>query len=293
MANSLRGRVTGIRFLCSACHKLLYKQNLAPVFVRADSWTRCINTSPPVLGTPINEFLQQQSSKNEKAKKVSKFAALAQGVVNAGGGSTDPNSNKALADFLVRCQKEGIAKSMILNSISKKAFDKEVVFLLTGANNTAKIIGCKTSNQKQALTNITSVLKKSTFRGTLRDPSQITNYFERKGVVIVPQPFENGHYLTEEEGTELALDVEAEDVLKCEEGLKFLCEDKSWRQMEKSLKNKNIPIIYSNADYVPKELTSLEGDDLDSYELFRKMLDRKVTPMERMADFYDLGSNFE
>ena len=57
-------------------------------------------------------------------------------------------------------------------------------------------------------------------QATLTDPKTMDKYFERKGVVVIAQPFKDRKVLSEDESTELALEVNAEDVVKESDGLK-------------------------------------------------------------------------
>ena len=57
--------------------------------------------------------------------------------------------------------------------------------------------------------------------GVLTEQKHLGDYFDRKGIVIIQTPTnEDGKELSEDENTELAIEVEAEDVEKTEEGLK-------------------------------------------------------------------------
>ena len=55
----------------------------------------------------------------------------------------------------------------------------------------------------------------------MTEQKHLGDYFDRKGIVIIQTPTnEDGKELSEDENTELAIEVEAEDVEKTEEGLK-------------------------------------------------------------------------
>ena len=57
-------------------------------------------------------------------------------------------------------------------------------------------------------------------KGTVTDQKTIDDYFNKKGVIIISKPLKDGKELNEDERTELALDIDAEDVIQVDQDLK-------------------------------------------------------------------------
>ena len=59
-------------------------------------------------------------------------------------------------------------------------------------------------------------------QGAITDTREIENFFKRKGIVTINHPVIDGKKLNEDESTELAIEVDAEEVVIEDENLKVM-----------------------------------------------------------------------
>jgi len=113
--------------------------------------------------------------------------------------------------------------------------------------------------------------------GTLTEQKNLGDYFERKGVVIIEIPIYDGKELTEDEHTDLAIEVDAEDVQKTEEGLKVY-----WRGFATFGRSNNLKFWVIKSWGILSNIFTFESRDLEAEAevLWRKKLEAKANAEE-------------
>ncbi|XP_034563810.1 translational activator of cytochrome c oxidase 1 [Notolabrus celidotus] len=196
-----------------------------------------------------------------RGKMFMKFGMMIRIAVKDGGSNPDMNLN--LAHILEQCRIKNMPKTSVEAAIksaekAKPAFQH--MFEARGPGGCLLLIEVLTDNNTRTQQDVRRLLTKN--GGMLSDGAR--HNFNRRGVVMVP-----GQNLSMERALELAIEAGAEDVKETEDEeeqplLQFICDMTDLRKVRASLVDLGMQITSAGLEFVPRTLTSLDQDQLDT-----------------------------
>ncbi|XP_072229852.1 translational activator of cytochrome c oxidase 1 [Leuresthes tenuis] len=194
-----------------------------------------------------------------RAKMFMKFGMLIRIAVKEGGSNPDLNLN--LAQILEQCRSKNMPKASVDAAIKSAAKPtSQHMFEARGPGGCLLLIEVLTDNNSRTNQDMKRMLARN--GGMLSDGAR--HNFNRRGVVVVP-----GQNITAERALELAIEAGAEDVQEAEDEeekplLKFICDMTDLNKVRTSLKELGIQITSAGLEFVPRNYTSLDQDQMES-----------------------------
>ncbi|XP_078482855.1 putative transcriptional regulatory protein Aasi_0624 [Ciona intestinalis] len=245
------------------------------------------------LKLPNKQTPAQIKAANDKARLYHRNLGMVKRALKESGGY-DLKLNTALARAVAQCKKDGMPATLVNRLLDRKKQDtSEFTIPVTGPNGCVVILQCYAKNIKVAVQQAKFCIRKSNFQGSVNQESLITQNFERKGIILTSFPTSED-YKSEEEYTDLAIEVGAEDVSTMEDGkLRFTCSLSDWKMVEKELKDKNITVEYADVEYVPNFPVEVSDDQLEAYENLIQLTESVVDKTVGLVEFFNVTSNIE
>lgn len=219
---------------------------------------------------------QKGAADAKRSKLYSKLSFSISMAVREGAGNTDPSSNPRLRLAIERAQSANITKDKIKKAISRGAgIGKEgnisqakfggIVF-----SNIALIIETETDNKNRTTSNIRHIL--SSYGGKMVNQESVDPYFKVVGKVSIIRGSRG-----EDELTELAIDVGADDIKLGEDTADVITDPVELGRIRNKLEEQGIEVQYAQLEYfttIPtlvvdqKEMDQLEKltDELEDNE---------------------------
>ncbi|CAJ1081097.1 translational activator of cytochrome c oxidase 1 [Xyrichtys novacula] len=178
-------------------------------------------------------------------------------------GGPNPDSNLNLAQILERCKAVHMPKSTIEAALKPAEKSKPVsqhMLEARGPGGCLLLIEVLTDNTLRTTCEIKHLLRKNGWMMS----DKVSNTFDRKGVLAVL-----GKNLSMEQALELAIEAGAEDVTETSDEeeqslLQFTCDMAALRKVRVSLTDLGMQITSAGLEYVPRTLTPLNQDQLES-----------------------------
>jgi YebC/PmpR family DNA-binding regulatory protein len=190
-------------------------------------------------------------------------------AVKAGG--PDPSSNSKLYDMIAKAKANNMPNENITRSIKKASGELGAVDYFEntyegyGCGGSAVIVEALTDNKNRAAGDIRSAFDK--FGGGLGQTNSVSFMFDHKAIVV----FDNTFQFDEDALFELAIEAGADDVSVDEDGVvEMVCEPLALLGVRDAVVNKGFNLISAETEWLPRNMVTLEGDNLVK---FQKMID--------------------
>jgi YebC/PmpR family DNA-binding regulatory protein len=200
-------------------------------------------------------------------------------------GGDDPEANPRLRLAVTKAKAANMPSKNIETAILKGAGKlegqsyEEVTYEGYGPGGIAIILECVTDNKNRTVGEIRNLFSKN--GGNLANDGAVAWMFEEKGKVVVQAPS-----LTEDEATELAIEVGGEDVQLGEEGWEILTAPDDLAAVAKALESKKLPVGEVEFVRLPKNTTKVPDEDAPRVQKLLDILDDQ-------DDVQNLFSNVE
>ena len=174
-------------------------------------------------------------------------------------GGEDPESNPRLRLAVTKAKAANMPAKNIETAILKGAGKlegvnyEELVYEGYGPNGIAIILECMTDNKNRTVGELRNLFSKN--GGNLAQDGAVAWMFEQKGKVVVQAP-----NLTEDEATELALDVGGEDVQLGDEAWEILTAPDDLAAVAKAVEAKGLTVSEAEFTRIPKNPTLVADD---------------------------------
>ncbi|XP_008281811.1 translational activator of cytochrome c oxidase 1 [Stegastes partitus] len=196
-----------------------------------------------------------------RGKMFNKFGMLIKMAVKEGGSNPDLNLN--LAHILEQCRSKNMPKASVDAAIKSAEKAKPVsqhMYEARGPGGCLLLIEVLTDNNTRTQQDVRRLLTKK--GGMLSDGAR--HSFNKRGVVVVP-----GQDVSTERALELAIEAGAEDVQETEDEeekplLQFICDMTELNKVRASLKELGMQIMSAGLEYVPRNHSSLDEEQLDA-----------------------------
>lgn len=214
------------------------------------------------------------------------FQKLAKEIyVAAKGGDPNPDNNPSLRMVVDKAKAQNMPKDRIEAAISKankSAGGEDYEFVRYegyGPNGVAIMADCLTDNR-----NRTASMVRSTFTkrgGNLGTDGSVSYMFERKGLIVVPNTYDEDKIMT------IALENDALDFVSLDDSYEIYTSFEDFIKMNEALKNEDISdFIMNEVRYIPSNYISLDE------EKTQKILSL-VEALEDLDDVQDVYHNLE
>lgn len=213
--------------------------------------------------------------KNKKAKgdaaKAKIFTKIGREIavaVKAGG--SDPNSNSKLYDAIANAKMNNMPNDNIARSIKKAAGElgninyESMTYEGYGIAGSAVIVEALTDNKNRTAGDVRHLFDK--FGGAMGTTNCVSYMFDRKGQIVCERESE----MSEDSIYELVLEVGAEDVNIEDDVFEVYTQPGDLSAIRKGLEEKKLTLISAGVDWIPQNMITLEGDNL---EKFNKLID--------------------
>ena len=214
------------------------------------------------------------------------FQKLAKEIyVAAKGGDPNVDSNPSLRMVVDKAKAANMPKDKIEAAIakaSKSAGGEDYEFVRYegyGPNGVAIMVDCLTDNR-----NRTASMVRSTFTkrgGNLGTDGSVSYMFEHKGIIVVPNTYDEDEVMT------VALDGGAIDFVTNDDSYEIYTTYEDFIKMNKALESANITdFIMNEARYVPSNYITLEEDKTEKIMAL-------IDALEELDDVQDVYHNLE
>lgn len=200
-----------------------------------------------------------------KGRVIGKLATKIVTAIRQNGNVTDPQYNAVLRSVLEECRKNNMPKETIDRSIKRaiaqKDNTKQVVFEFMGPGRVFCLIETMTDNAKRTLNYLNRNAAKIGIPEVLK-AGQMAEFFDQRGYACVEKS-----QLTEEKATELAIEINAEEVVESidddgdREVWKFLGPPTFSGQMKVNLSQHGLTVTSDGAEFIPKVTVPLNERD--------------------------------
>uniref|UniRef100_A0A1A7XHY5 Translational activator of cytochrome c oxidase 1 n=1 Tax=Iconisemion striatum TaxID=60296 RepID=A0A1A7XHY5_9TELE len=189
-----------------------------------------------------------------------KFGMLIRIAVKEGGSNPEMNTN--LANILEQCRSKNMPKASIdaaIKGAEKAKPASQHMLEVRGPGGCLLLVEVLTDNSSHTHQEIKRLLIKN--GGMLSDGAR--HNFSRRGAVVV-----SGQNITTERALELAIEAGAEDVQEAEDEeektqMKFICAMVDLNKVRGSLEGLGMQILSAGLEFVPRNNTSLDEDQLE------------------------------
>ena len=282
----------------NSCHLHSWNQKYikGQVLFKTLNNSKCALTNGKrLMGKSPNKAKAQQKAAQQKNKIIGALVNKLRGACKLDSGKleADPKKNYNLAKVMVEVEKGGMTKSTInriLANVQKQY--PEFHLLGLGPNGSNVLVHCSARSNGLAKQMILTAAKKSAFSLRIATENIIAVNFEKRGVVIISQPMK-GKILNEEEATDLAIEIGAEDVDVSESNITFLCGEFDMNNVEKALASMDIKPESANVEYVPNHEIDLSNDYLLLYNEFLRKINLVSNEVDVAFELINIITNFE
>jgi len=252
-------------------------------------------TQVRLMGKSPNKVKQQEKAAHAKNKVISVLSNKLRGACKMGGKlETNPKKNYNLAKVIAEVEKAGMNKGTIqrLLASAEKQYP-EFELLAVGPSGSNILVHCSARSNGLAKQMISTAAKKSKFQVKMATDNIIALNFEKRGIVVVPQPIK-GKVLNEEEATDLAIEIGAEDVDEVSDSsISFMCAEFDVNEVEKALNAMEITPDSATVEHVPNQYIDLPEDYDLLYNAFLKKLDGFSNEVDIAFEVLNITTNFE
>jgi YebC/PmpR family DNA-binding regulatory protein len=216
------------------------------------------------------------------AKRAGLFTKAVRNIIIAAKEGPDPEMNFKLRLAIDKAKEVNMPKDNIERAIAKGsgtgggAEIKEVVYEGYGPNGVAILIEAATDNSNRTLSEIKHIF--SVAGGSLGAAGAVKWMFEHKGVLRLPADKITGD---KDEFMLSVIDLGAEDVKEEDGGLTIFTSFENFPKVKKALEAKGLTFEYAQADWVAKDVTSVDNETKE-----------KLTKLAEQLDNQDDVSNF-
>lgn len=192
---------------------------------------------------------QKGATDAKRSKLYSKLSFSISMAVQEGGGNTDPSSNPRLRLAVERAQSVNITKDKIKKAINRgTGIGKEgnIIQAKFGGivfSNIALIIETETDNKNRTTSNIRHLL--SSYGGKMVNQESVDPYFKVVGKVSIIRGGSG-----EDELTELAIDVGADDIKLGKNTADIITDQKELGNVRDKLEDRGIEVQYAQLEYL-------------------------------------------
>ena len=205
--------------------------------------------------------------------------------VAAKGGDPNPDNNPSLRMVVEKAKAQNMPKDRIEAAITKASKAQggedyeQVRYEGYGPNGVAVMVDCLTDNR-----NRTASLVRSTFTkrgGNLGTDGSVSYMFERKGIIVVPNTYDEDTVMT------IALENDALDFVANDDSYEIYTDEKDFIKINEALKENGITDLEMNeVRYIPSNYVSLDDDKKE------KILGL-IDTLEEIDDVQDVYHNLE
>lgn len=229
--------------------------------------------------------------KHKKAAKDAKrgklFTRLAKEItISAREGGGDPEANPRLRLAIQNARAENMPMENIKRAIQRGTGEiqgesyEEIIYEGYAPLGVAVIVETITDNRNRTYPVIRSEMGK--LGGNIGEPGSVMWNFERKGVLYIET---NGR--TEEQILEMVLEAGCEDIEYDEERTRIICGFENLNFCYRFFETKNIKILESNYEYIPK--TTIKINNINDAKKVLKFFDM----LEDLEDVQNVYGNYE
>jgi YebC/PmpR family DNA-binding regulatory protein len=216
------------------------------------------------------------------------FAKMIKNIeVAARTGGGDMAGNPTLFDAVQKAKKSSVPNDNIDRAVKRGsgvesggADWQTIMYEGYGPNGVAILIECLTDNRNRAASEVRVAVTRN--HGSMADPGSVSFMFNRKGVVIVPNP---GN-LSEDDVLLAVLEAGAEDVNNLGEAFEVISEPRDMVAVRTALQEAGIDYESADASFVPS--VNVEVDEDTARKVF-KLIDA----LEDCDDVQNVYSNFD
>jgi YebC/PmpR family DNA-binding regulatory protein len=231
------------------------------------------------------------TTKHQKAAKDAKrgklFAKLIKNIeVAARTGGGDPDGNPTLYDAIQKARKTSVPIDNIERAVKRGsgaeaggADWQTIMYEGYGPNGVALLIECLTDNRNRAAMEVRTAMTRN--GGSMADPGSVTYMFNRKGVVIVPEPG-----VAEDDVLLAVLEAGAEEVNNLGDVYEVISEATDLVPVRTALQAAKIDYDSADTSFLPTVQVELDEDGA------RKVL-RLVDALEDLDDVQNVYANFD
>lgn len=227
----------------------------------------------------------KKAAKDAKRGKI--FTRLAKEItISAREGGGDPESNPRLRLAIQNARAENMPMENIKRAIQRGTGEiqgesyEEIVYEGYAPLGVAVIIEAITDNRNRTYSVIRSEISK--LGGSIGEPGSVMWNFEQKGVLYI-----NPSGRTEDQILEMVLESGGEDMEFDEERTRIVCEFENLNSCYKFFESRNIPILESHYEYIPKATVKI--DDINNARKILKFFDS----LEDLDDVQNVYGNYE
>ena len=217
-----------------------------------------------------NKKHRKEKSDSQRSKIFTKVGREIAVAVKLGG--PDVATNQRLATAILKAKAANMPNDNIARAIKSAAGmgDKnnyeQVVYECYGPGGTAFIVEALTDNKNRTAGDVRHIFDKS--GGSMGTPGCVGFMFDRKGVIVV----EKGNK-TEDDFMLEALDLNVDDYKVEDEVFVAFVSPSDIKQASDGLQKLGYNILSAQAEMVPQNTVSIEGNKLDSFEKLLEKLD--------------------
>jgi YebC/PmpR family DNA-binding regulatory protein len=216
------------------------------------------------------------------------FAKMIKNIeVAARTGGGDMSGNPTLFDAVQKAKKSSVPNDNIDRAVKRGsgveaggADWQTIMYEGYGPNGVAVLIECLTDNRNRAASEVRVAVTRN--HGSMADPGSVSFLFNRKGVVIVPNPGS----LSEDDVLLAVLEAGAEEVNDLGESFEVISEPRDMVAVRTALQEAGIDYESADASFVPS--VNVEVDEDTARKVF-KLIDA----LEDCDDVQNVYSNFD
>jgi len=223
-----------------------------------------------------------------KGRIIGKLATKIVTAIRQNGNVTDPQYNAVLRATLEECRRNNMPKETIDRSIKRaiaqKDNTKQAIFEFIGPGRALCLIEVMTDNPKRMFNYLNKNAAKIGIPEIAKS-GQIAEYFDQRGYACVEKS-----NITEEKATELAIEINAEEVISAidDDGVrevwKFLGPPTFYGQMKVNLTQRGYNVTSDGSEFIPKVTVPLNEHD-------KALLKHVITMFEDLEEVEGVHTN--
>lgn len=183
----------------------------------------------------------------------------------------NPDDNPSLAAAIYHAKKQWVPNDTIERAIKKWSGEdkdaaqiQEIIYEGYAPGGIALLISTLSDNKNRSVANIRHIFSK--YGGNMWESWTVSWMFHKKWIIFIAPDL-----YTLEEMEEIAIELDAEDILKEAGYIKIICHLDNFHHIEQQLRAKNIELFESKIDYIYDN--EIEILDFDTVLKFTKMLE--------------------
>lgn len=229
---------------------------------------------------------KRKKAKIDQARAKSWTRVIKEIIVSARMGGEDPDANPRLRLAVTKAKAANMPAKNIETAILKGAgklegqIYEEVVYEGYGPAGVAILLECLTDNKNRTVGEVRNIFSKH--GGNMAENGAVAWMFEEKGKVVI-----TGTTMTEDEATELALEVGGDDVQEGEDGAwEIYTNPNDLAIVTKAVEAKGLTLSDSTFVRIPKNVVNVSDEDAPRVLKLMDILDDQ-------DDVQNLFANFE